>query len=189
MEFAAFLKDRDIQHIHTSVYHPTANGAIERFHRALKGSIQSAILSGKPWKSTVTEFLQTYRATSHSVSRQSPSELLCGRKMRTRLNVLPFPIICKDAAVSQKVSLSQKKMKTYTDHRRRACTPEFKSGDWVCIKIPVHVPKGHPRFSKPLKITCQLGPCTYQLSDGKTCHIMHYTCSSFFSWCTFGECH
>jgi len=173
VEFAAFLKDRDIQHIYTSVYHPAANGAIERFHRVLKSAIQSAILSGKPWKSTVTEFLQTYRATTHSVTGLSPSELLCGRKMRTRLNVLPLPITCKDPDVRQKVSLSQKKMKVYTDLTRRACTPEFKSGDWVRIKIPVHVPKGHPRFSKPLKIVHQLGPCTYQLSDGKNWHASH----------------
>ncbi len=99
------------------MYHPAANGAIERFHRVLKSCIQSAILSGKPWKSTVTEFLQIYRATPHSATGQSPSELLCSKKMRTRLNVLPLPITCKDAAVSQKVSLFQKKMKTYTDFR------------------------------------------------------------------------
>ena len=49
-EFAAFVKSRDIQHIRTSVYHPAANGAIERFHRVLKSCIQSAILERKPWK-------------------------------------------------------------------------------------------------------------------------------------------
>ncbi len=41
------------------------------------------------------------------------------------------------------------------------------------IQIPVHVPKGHPRFLKPLKIVRQLGSCTYQLSDAKTWHVSH----------------
>ena len=67
-EFAAFLKGRDIKHIRTAVYHPAANGAIERFHRVLRASIQSAILQQKPWKATVTEFLQVYRATTHPSS-------------------------------------------------------------------------------------------------------------------------
>ena len=54
-EFAAFLKGRDIKHIRTAVYHPAANGAIKRFHRVLRASIQSAILQQKPWKATVSE--------------------------------------------------------------------------------------------------------------------------------------
>ncbi len=143
-----------------------ANGAIERFHRVLKSCIQSAIVSGKPWNPIVTQFLQVYRATPHSVTGLSPFELFCGRKMRTCLNILPPPVTGK-SVVSQKVSLSQKKMKAYTDSRRRARTPNFKQGDWVCIQSPVHVPKGHPKFSKPLQITRQIGSCTSQLSDGK----------------------
>ena len=42
--FSAFLKDRGITHIHTSVYHPSSNGAIQRFNRVFKGCIQGAIL-------------------------------------------------------------------------------------------------------------------------------------------------
>lgn len=172
MEFAEFLKKRDIQHICTPVYHPAANGAIERFHRVLKSCIQSAIVSEKSWNPTVTQFLQTYRATPHSATGLSLYELFCGRKMRTCLNILPPPVTSK-SLVSQKVSLSQKKMKVYTDSRRRARTPNFKQGDWVRIQSPVHVPKGHPKFSKPLQITRQIGPCTYQLSDGRKWHASH----------------
>ena len=67
-EFAAFLKDSDIKHIRTAVYHPAANAAIKRFLRVLRASIQSAILQQKPWKATVTESLQVYRATPHPSS-------------------------------------------------------------------------------------------------------------------------
>ena len=29
------------------------------------------------------------------------------------------------------------------------------------------MPKGHPRFTKPVEIQKQVGPCTHRLSDGK----------------------
>lgn len=50
MAFADFLKERNIQHIYSSVYYPQANGAVERFNRVLKQCIQSAIQEKKPWK-------------------------------------------------------------------------------------------------------------------------------------------
>lgn len=170
-EFAEFLKSRDIQHIRTSVYHPAANGAIERFHRVLKSCIQSAILEKKPWKSTVSDFLQVYRSTPHSTTGVSPSELLVGRKMRTRLNVLPPVSSSKDtAAVSQRVAAQQSKMKTYTDARRGARSPPFKEGDSVRVRKPTHVPKAHPRFTEPMRIQRKVGPATYRLQDGKKWH-------------------
>lgn len=173
-EFATFLKERNIQHIRTSLYHPAADGAVKRFHRVLKGCIQSAVLETKPWKPTVTDFLQVYRATPHSATRLSPCELLHGRKMRTRLNVLPPPTARQDApALLQRVSLKQKKMKAYTDSRRVARTPDFKVGDWVRVRIPTHVPKAHPRFTNPRRIVRKLGACTYLLSDGKNWHDSH----------------
>ncbi len=95
MEFADFLKKRDIQHICTSVYHPAANGAIERFHHVLKSCIQSAIVSGKSWNPTVTQFFQAYRATPHSATGLSPFGLLCVRKMCTCLNIFPPPVTGK----------------------------------------------------------------------------------------------
>lgn len=56
---------------------------------------------------TLTPFLQVYSATPHSTTGPSPFELPCGKKMRTRLDVLPLPlpVARKDARVpSQKVS-------------------------------------------------------------------------------------
>lgn len=74
------------------MYHPAGNGANERFHRVLKSTIQSAIIQSAPWNATVTDFLQIYRATPHFVTGVSSFELLHGRKMITRFNVLkPSP--------------------------------------------------------------------------------------------------
>ncbi len=125
MEFAEILKKRNIQHICTSVYHPVANGAIERFHCVLKSCIQSAIVSGKPWNPIVTQFIQVYRATSHAATGQSPFELFCGRKMHTCLNILR--LFTGRSVVSQKVSLSQKKIKAYTETGRLCAYTESSS--------------------------------------------------------------
>ena len=43
------------------------------------------------------------------------------------------------------------------------------------MKKQTHVPKGHPRFTKPVEIQKQVGPCTYRLSDGKRWHSSHLT--------------
>ncbi len=129
LEFAAFLKVRDIKHIRTSVYHPASNGAIERFHRVLKSTIQSAILCSAPWKATVTDFLQIYRATPHAVTGVSPFELLHGRKMHTSLAVLkPSPSAHEPAQLKQHVSARQNAMKSHFDHKHRVRHSAFKKG-------------------------------------------------------------
>uniref|UniRef100_A0A3B3CC70 Gypsy retrotransposon integrase-like protein 1 n=1 Tax=Oryzias melastigma TaxID=30732 RepID=A0A3B3CC70_ORYME len=170
-EFAAFLRSRDIKHIRTSVYHPAANGAVERFHRVLKSCIQGAILEKKSWRQTVTNFLQVYRSTPHSTTEVSPCELLLGRKMRTRLHVLlPDP---QDSAVTRladSVAAKQNKMKLYTDKRRGARVPTFQEGECVRVRKPTHVLKSHPRFSEPLRVMKQLAPGTYLLEDGRKWH-------------------
>lgn len=172
--FSAFLKDRGITHIHSSVYHPSSNGAIERFKQVFKACVQSAILQNKRWKPATTEFLQAYRATPHAMTDASPFELMHGRKMKTKLNVLAPPTVtAQDDQVRSRVSLRQSHMKQYCDARQGARTPSFKEGDSVRVCKPVHVPKGHPKFSTPIKIKKQVAPSTYILEDGKTWHASH----------------
>ncbi len=136
--FAEFLKQRDIKHIRTSVYYLASNCAVERFHRALKGCIQKAIQYAQPWNRAVTEWLQVYRATPHATTGVSPYELLYGRKMRTKLNILPLHSEEKSdlAAVRANVKKKQDKMKQYTDCKRSARTPLFDVGWKVRIRLP-----------------------------------------------------
>ena len=54
-------------------------------------------------------------------------------------------------------------------------TPALKVGDKVRVKKQTHVPKENPRFTKPVEIQKQVGPCTYRLSDGKLWHSSHLT--------------
>lgn len=121
-EFEAFLADRDIMHYRSSVYYPQANGEIERFNRVFKDCLQTASIEGKEWKAFVTEFLHTYRATPHAVTKLSPAELLHVRPIKTKLHVSGLPCVAppKDQQnLKQIIQQSQNKMKEYTDRRRK----------------------------------------------------------------------
>ena len=125
-----------------------------------------------PWKAHVTEFLQVYRATPHATTGTSPFELLHGRKMRTKLSIQP-KVTPQDKQLRDRVQKKQLQMKTYADNRRHAKTPNLKPGSLVRVRNPLHVKKGHSKFSEPLSVTKQRGPHSYTLSDGKTWDASH----------------
>lgn len=132
--FADFLRERSIKHIRTSVYHPQANGCVECFNRVLKDSIQTAQANQQPWKPVVTEMLHSYHG--HATTGESPFQLLRGRPMRTKLNVLPPP---KDKGqydhVRARVILQQTKIKQYTDAKRGARSPKVTVGAAACASL------------------------------------------------------
>lgn len=88
-ERSPFLEERDIQHIRTTIYHPEGNGAVERLNTVVKERILTAQREKALWKAHVAEFLQVYRATPHAIKGTSPFQLMYGRKMRTKLSILP----------------------------------------------------------------------------------------------------
>ena len=85
--FEEFLQANNIKYSKSAIYHPETNSNIERFHRVLKDSIQTAKIEQKPIKEATMNFLAIYRNTSHATTGKSPSELLHGRKMRTGLSI------------------------------------------------------------------------------------------------------
>lgn len=172
--FTAFLDEWNIVHTKTSVYHPAANGAVERFNKVLKDCVQMAVLQKRPWKQAVLDFLQTYRSTPHAMTGVSPFELLYRRKMRTKLTVFtPHSSNTQDQEVRQRVSIRQNKMKQYSDAKRGARVPTFQVGNRVRVRKPMHVPKGHSKFTQPVEIEKQVGPSTYRLADGRLWHSSH----------------
>src|SRR4029434_3448022 len=120
-DFSDFLKKRGIQHMRSSVYYPRANGEVERFNRCVKDCLQTASIQGEPWKPFLRTYLMDYRATPHSTTGVSPSELLHGRRMRTKLQVIDMPVPPSDRhAMRERVKDKQRKMKEYTDAKRHA---------------------------------------------------------------------
>lgn len=86
-ELQSFLKGNGIKTILSPPYHPPSNGAAERFVRTLKSGLKKS--TGRFSKlHKLHEFLLVYRSTPHSITGQPPSELLMGRRIRTRLDLV-----------------------------------------------------------------------------------------------------
>ena len=77
-----------IQHITTAPYHPRSNGEAKRLVQTFKNYMDKADPHNvTELQECVINFLAGYRATPHTVTNQTPSELLNNR-MRTRLNLV-----------------------------------------------------------------------------------------------------
>nr|XP_050026949.1 uncharacterized protein K02A2.6-like [Dermacentor andersoni] len=174
-EFESFLQDRGIKHSFSAVYHPQANGQVERFNRVLKSYIQLALLEQRPVKNTVTEYLGIFRVTPHSTTGLSPAVLLHGRHIRTSLDVIGHPTSSfftdpapEMSSLRKRVKEHQRKNKVYADRRRAARVPQFQVGKYVRVKKPTPGPKGTPSFGPPMKILKRIGRWSFCLEDGRT---------------------
>ena len=83
-EFQAWCKQRGIVHLTGASYHPATNGAAERLIQSFKQALRKSSL---PPKEALQEFLMQYRRIPFA-SGLSPSELLNGRKIRTKIDTL-----------------------------------------------------------------------------------------------------
>ena len=84
-EFKKFMLDNGIEHKRITPLWPQANSEAENFMKPVTKAIRSAKAEGKEWKRDLYRFLLNYRATPHSTTGFSPSELLFNRKIRTKL--------------------------------------------------------------------------------------------------------
>ena len=181
-DFSDFLKKRGIQHMRSSVYYPRANGEVERFNRCVKDCLQTASIQGEPWKPFLRTYLMDYRATPHSTTGVSPSELLHGRRMRTQLQVIDMPVPPSDRhAMRERVKDKQRKMKEYTDAKRHAKYTDLHPGDEVRVRKPWRVKKGELKFFKPRTVVTKRGPNTYLLDDGRIWNASHLSALSELS--------
>ena len=83
-EFQAWCKQRGIVHLKGAPYHPATNGAAERLIQSFKQALRKSSL---PPKEALQEFLMQYRKIPFA-SGLSPSELLNGRRIRTKIDTL-----------------------------------------------------------------------------------------------------
>ena len=83
-EFQAWCKQRGIVHVTGAPYHPATNGAAERLIQSFKQALRKSSL---PPKEALQEFLMQYRRIPFA-SGLSPSELLNGRRIRTKIDTL-----------------------------------------------------------------------------------------------------
>ena len=154
-EFEGFMRRNGIRHTRVSPYHPAANGEAERFVRTFKEAMKASKGDGLTWTHRLDNFLLTYRTTPHATTGTPPCELLMGRSLRTRWDILK-PNLGKHVHQQQ---LQQKDR--YDQHTRQrvfqvgqtVMARNFRAGeDWI-----------------PGVVMQQLGPLTYlvNVSDGR----------------------
>lgn len=84
-EFQYFMNQNGIRHSRTSPYHPSSNGLAERAVQTIKQGISK--LQG-PIQCRLDRFLLQYRVTPQTTTGLPPAELLMGRRLRTRLDLI-----------------------------------------------------------------------------------------------------
>ena len=103
-EFQSWCEDRGITHLTGAPYHPATNGSAERLVQTFKKALTKSSL---PPKKALLEFLMQYRRTPLA-SGFSPSELLNGRQMRTKVDtLLPSPAYIAQGKQTTETTKSQ----------------------------------------------------------------------------------
>ena len=69
------------------MYKPSTNGQSERVVQIGKSALRQVRLTSEDADTTLPRFLLRYRITPHTTTGESPSMLLYGRQLRTRLDL------------------------------------------------------------------------------------------------------
>ena len=147
-EFKEFLKLNGIQHILTPPYHPASNGLAERYVQVFKDGMKK--VTEGTIESRVARVLARYRVTPQSTTGTSPAELMFGRKLHTKLDLLKPTL--------DDVSVRQKQAKQKALHDYHAMDRFFSEGDSVYVHNHAGSPKWIPGF-----IVKKTGPVSYRV--------------------------
>ena len=123
--FGEFASEWGIAHVTSSPHHAQGNGAAERAVQAAK-----KVLEYKDWELA----LLSYRSTPFTGLGASPSQLLFGRNIRTRLPCIQSHLVPKDTEVRERNTIVKRKQKLYFDkHHGVRPLPLLTPGDSVRI--------------------------------------------------------
>ena len=156
-EFKDFLRKNGVMHITSAPYHPASNGLAERAVRIVKEGLRkmkTGAISDK-----IARLLFQYRMTPQSVTKLSPAELLLGRCLRGRLNLL-------HPNLADRVEKAAEKQKEY--HDVHAKERKLQTGNKVYVKV--YEKGGKWKWKKGEIVKCT-GPVSFivQLEGGIVC--------------------
>ncbi|XP_062558121.1 uncharacterized protein K02A2.6-like [Armigeres subalbatus] len=83
--FDHYCKQRGIVLNKTTPYWPQENGLVERQNRSLVKRLKISQALNSDWKADVGAYLSMYYATPHSTTGKTPTELMFGRTIRTKI--------------------------------------------------------------------------------------------------------
>ena len=152
-EMREFLSANGVRQITSSPYHPASNGLAERAVQTCKAALKKMV--GNSLDTKLQRVLLNYRTTPQGTTGVPPCQLLMGRQLKTRLDLV-LPDITKQVEHAQ---MSQKQC-----HDGHSTTRSFQQGD----KVLVRNYRSHPSWL-PGIVKGVLGPVSYQveLKDGQ----------------------
>jgi len=90
-----------VDHLRTTVFKPSTNGLVERFHRTLNSVLGKVVSSNqRDWDEHLPYAVAAYRATVHETTGYTPNYLFFGRENRAPLDLVagPAPNECSQPA-------------------------------------------------------------------------------------------
>ena len=143
-EYRQFCERNGIRRTLVAPYHPSSNGEAERFVQTFKSALRRA--KSEDLKQALAQFLLHYRTSSHGTTGKSPAEMMFGRRIRTRLDLLhPKPKWTKSKKLD-KEQIPRSKLR------------EFQVGNCVWMRNYL----GKPRWL-PGVVTARTGPVSYRI--------------------------
>lgn len=135
-EFQLFLERNSIKHITSPVGHPASNGQAENCVKVIKAALKRGLYQTREsdFHDVLNRFLLDYRNAVHSSTGVSPAQLMFGRQLRTRLDILNPKREAdrkSDTSVREKVNDQQVKQRIHYRGNKRN---KFKNGDQVIVK-------------------------------------------------------
>ncbi|XP_055589606.1 uncharacterized protein K02A2.6-like [Uranotaenia lowii] len=132
-EFRLFCEEQGIRLESTIPYWPQMNGEVERQNRSILKRLRIAQELGKNWRKELRQYLLTYHSAIHPTTGKSPSELMFGRRLRTKLPCIPMEV-CEDEEVRDQDRIQKEKGRLYADRSRKARLSSIDIGDFVLAK-------------------------------------------------------
>ena len=145
-QFQQFLHRNGIVHFRVAPHHPASNGEAERFVQTFKRAMSKTQgVDEESLNKALHSFLLSYRRSPHTTTGQSPSDVLFGRPIRTRFDLLRPDLY----------------EKLYAKRPPERVAVRFHVGDHVWVRNY----SGPEKWKAGEIIRC-LGPATYEVQIG-----------------------
>uniref|UniRef100_A0A8C5DMZ9 Gypsy retrotransposon integrase-like protein 1 n=1 Tax=Gouania willdenowi TaxID=441366 RepID=A0A8C5DMZ9_GOUWI len=194
--FAQVLKQLNIQHYHSSAFHPESQGALERFHQTLKTMLRTYCLEFEnDWDEGVHLQMFAIREVVQESLGFSPAELVFAHNVRGPLKLLKEKWVRAEAETNlldyvcrfrhrlrraceiarENLKVAQARMKSLFD--RRAKMREFKPGEKVLVLLPIPGSSLQARYAGPYLIKNKVGERDYLIitpdrrRSTRLCHV------------------
>lgn len=165
--FHSFCEEQGIHLDNTIPYWPQMNGEVERQNRSILKRLRISQELGQDWRNDLRRYMLTYHSAVHPTTGKTPSELMFGRRVRTKLpNV--FSATSNDEEVRDHDRIQKEKGRVYADNRRKAKPSDIEVGDHVLAK----------RMKKDNKLCANFSPEEFVVTKKKGTDVMIRSSSS-----------